>query len=146
LEFTTPRLALSGILRRVSPGIIKRIVEEAARASGASADDLRAYEAMMLAMTPPVLDAIAADDKARADLLVTLAIEQSEGAIAVPSVPPVARVGLLEIGIRLGRQEIVAATRGRTDAEEIIHEFEVLADQLRLATRIGMRSEQQQPR
>jgi hypothetical protein len=146
LDFFGPRLALSGILRPVTPGIIRRIVDEARRASGASPSDLRSYEAMMLAMTPPVLDAIASDDKAREDLLAMLAIKQSEGALPLPPVPPVVRVGLLEIGIRLGRAEVAAATSDRADGSEIMREFEILADQLRVATKLGLRSERQQPR
>ena len=146
MDLIGPRLALSAILRPVTPGIIRNIVDEAARASGASPNDLRAYDAMMQAMTPAVLDVIAADDSARASLLASLAMQQAEGRIPVPPVPPVVRVGLLEIGIRLGRMEIAAATSARPDAKEIMREFEILADQLRMATKLGLKSERQQPR
>ena len=141
-----PRLALSAILRPATPGIIKRIVEEAARSSGARIEDVKAYETMMLEMTPPVLDAVAANDEQRATTLASLAIGQAEGRLPVPSIPPVVRVGLLEIGIRLGREVVTAAAASRADGAAITHEFEVLAGQLRTATQLGLRSERQQPR
>jgi hypothetical protein len=146
LQTDDTRFALSAILRPATPGIIRRIVEEAARSSGARADEVRAYEAMMLEMTPPVLDLIAANDEERATALAALAVGQAEGRLPVPSLPPVVRVGLLEIGIRLGREVVTTAVAGRADGAAIAREFEVLAGQLRTATQLGLRSERQQPR
>jgi hypothetical protein len=146
LQTDDTRFALSAILRPATPGIITRIVEEAARSSGARADDVRAYEALMLEMTPPVLDVIAANDEQRATALAALAIGQAEGQLPAPSIPPVVRVGLLEIGIRLGREVVTTAVAGRADGSAIAREFEVLAGQLRTATQVGLRSERQQPR
>ena len=100
----------------------------------------------MLEMTPPVLDAIAANDEQRATTLAALAVAQAEGTLPVPSVPPVVRVGLLEIGIRLGREVVAAAAAGRADGAAITHEFEILAGQLRTATQLGLHSERKQPR
>jgi hypothetical protein len=145
LQTDDTRFALSAILRPATPGIIRRIVEEAARSSG-TRDDVRAYEAMMLEMTPPVLDLIAANDEQRANALAALAVGQAEDRLPVPSLPPVVRVGLLEIGIRLGREVVATSVAGRADGPAIAHEFEVLAGQLRTATQVGLRSEHQQPR
>ncbi|OLC58131.1 MAG: hypothetical protein AUH85_01475 [Chloroflexi bacterium 13_1_40CM_4_68_4] len=130
MEFTMPRVALSAILRPATPGIIKRVVDEAARSSGAHPDDIRAYEALMRDLAPAVLDAIADDDAQRTRTFVALAIHEVDG---MRPVPPVARVGLLEIGIRLGREHVVAAVKGRPDAASISAEFETLAEQMRSA-------------
>jgi hypothetical protein len=146
LQTDDPRFELSAILRPAAPGIIRRIVDEAARSSGAHADDVRAYEALMLEMTPPVLDLIAASDEQRATALAALAVGQAEGRLPVPPIPPVVRVGLLEIGIRLGREVVTAAVAGSAQGPAIAHEFEVLAGQLRTATQLGVHSERQQPR
>ena len=139
------RLALSAILRPVTPGILKNVVAEAAKSSGASPQDLGKYEALMARMTPPVLDLIVADDVTRSRVLQALTVRELED-LQLPLIPPVARVGLLEIGIRLGRAEVVAAAQGRPDAAAIIREFDTFATQLRTATMFGLRSERKQPR
>ena len=128
MEFEDPRFALSAILRASTPGIVRKIVEEAARSSGATPDDVRAYERVLLEMTPPVLDAVGANDEVRVRTFMALADTQFSG---VKPVPPVARVGLLEIGIRLGYEEIAERTKGRADALAIEQEFETLVSQLR---------------
>ena len=139
------RLALSAILRPVTPGILKNIVAEAAKTSGSSPQDLGTYEALMAQMTPAVLDVVAADDVTRSRALQALTLRELED-LHVPDIPPVARVGLLEIGIRLGRAEVVAAAQGRPDGAAIIREFDTFATQLRAATMFGLRSERKQPR
>jgi hypothetical protein len=146
LQTDDPRFALSAILRPAVPGIIKRIVDEAVRSSGASSAEARAYEALMLEMTPPVLDAIAASDERRLMVMAGLAQGQAEGTLPIPAVPPVARLGLLEIGVRLGREEVTAATRDRADGPSIMREFEILVGQLRAATMLGLKTEHKQPR
>ncbi len=146
METEDPRLALSAVLRPVTPGIIKRIVDEATRSSGARADEVRAYEALLLELTPTVLDAIAANDEQRARILSDLAIRQAEGKLPVPPVPPVARAGLMEIGARLGFEAVSAAVAGRPDAMAIMGELEILTQQLRAATQLSIRTERQQPR
>lgn len=128
MEFEDPRFALSAILRVATPGIIRRIVEEAARSSGATPDDVRAYERFITEMTPAVLDAVAANDEVRLRTFMSLADTQVSN---IKPVPPVARVGLLEIGIRLGHTEVTAAVKGRSDATRIEQEFEILVSQLR---------------
>jgi len=145
LSTEDPRFALAAILRPVTPGILKSIVAEGAKSSGATPQDLGKYEALMAQMTPPVLDLIAADDATRTRALQALTLQELED-INVAVVPPVARVGLLEIGIRLGRAEVVAAAQGRPDGAAIIREFDVLATQLRAATMYGLRTERKQPR
>jgi len=130
LEFTASRLALSAILRPATPGIITRVVDEAARSSGAHAEDIRAYEALMLKLADDVLDAIGADDAQRTRTFVSLAITEVDD---LRPVPPVARVGLLEIGLRLAREHVVASSKGRPDAASINAEFEILAEQMRAA-------------
>ena len=86
-----------------------------------------------------------ADDATRSRVLQALTLRELED-LRVPLIPPVARVGLLEIGIRLGRAEVVAAAQGRTDGAAIIREFDTFATQLRAATMFGSRSERKQPR
>ena len=128
MEFEDPRFALSAVLRTAMPTIVRRIVEEAARSSGASPDDVRAYERVLLENIPPVLDAVAANDEIRLKTFMQMREMQLSG---VKPVPPVARVGLLEIGLRLGHAEITERVKGRADALRIEQEFETLAAQLR---------------
>ena len=128
MEFEDPRFALSAILRGATPRVLRLILDEAARSSGGTPDDVRAYERVLNEMTPPVLDAIAANDEARLRIFMGLREMQLSG---VKPVPPVARVGLLEIGIRLGQVEVTNAVKGRADALRIEQEFETLCSQLR---------------
>ncbi|HZP96993.1 MAG TPA: hypothetical protein VFC31_11720 [Candidatus Limnocylindria bacterium] len=79
---------------------MRQVVDEAARSSGARQGDIRAYEALMRQLAPAMLDAIAARDDERARAFTALATADIDG---MRSVPPVARVGLLEIGLRLDR-------------------------------------------
>lgn len=124
------RIRLSVILRSAAPLIIERIVAEAARSSGAGSDDVRAYEALMRQLAPAILDAVAAGDDVRARTFEALATVDVDG---MNRVPPVARVGLLEIGLRLARTEIDVASRGRPDGDSVLRELDVLAGQLRRA-------------
>lgn len=124
------RIRLSVILRSAAPLIIERIVAEAARSSGAGSDDVRAYEALMRQLAPAILDAVAAGDDVRARTFGALATVDVDG---MNRVPPVARVGLLEIGLRLARTEIEIASRGRPDGDGVVSELDVLAGQLRSA-------------
>ena len=84
----------------------------------------------MLKLAPAVLDAVGADDPQRTRAFVALAITEVDG---MRPVPPVARVGLLEIGIRLAHEHVLASVKGRPDAGSINAEFDVLADQMRSA-------------
>lgn len=99
----------------------------------------------MARMTPTILDLIAADDQTRARVLPALTLRELED-LHLPRIPPVARVGLLEIGIRLGRAEVAAAAQGRPDAAAILREFDAFATQLRAATMSASRGERAQPR
>lgn len=128
----TPRDVLSAIIRRAAPGIIDRIAEEAARSSRARPEDVARYRDWMNAAAPIALDAIAVDDAQRAGLMTAFAEVQAD---AVPPVPPVARVGLLEIGIRLAHEVVAAETAQRADAVEVELEFRRFAEQLRAALR-----------
>lgn len=128
MEFEDPRFALSAILRTATPVILRRVVDEAARSSAATPDDVRAYERLLRELTPTVLDAVAANDEVRLRTFMSLRDTQFSN---VKPVPPVARVGLLEIGIRLGSNEVANAVKGRTDAARIEQEFEILVAQLR---------------
>jgi hypothetical protein len=128
MEFEDPRFALSAILRAATPSMIRQIVEEAARSSGATPDDVRAYERVLHDKIPTVLDAVAANDEVRLRTFMALRETQTSG---IRPVPPVARVGLLEIGIRLGSAEVTNAVKGRADAARIEQEFETLISQLR---------------
>jgi hypothetical protein len=125
-----PRLFLSAVLRAATPRIIARVVLEAMHSSGAGPEDGRAYEALMRSLAPEVLDAVAANDADRARAFAALGTREIDGMRAVP---PVARVGLLEIGLRLAREEVAAAARGRPDRERIERELAVLSDQMRSA-------------
>jgi hypothetical protein len=52
---------------------------------------------------------------------------------SVPSVPVLARVGLLAIGLRLAREELRAATKRAPEAAALLLEFDVFAEVLRAA-------------
>ena len=127
----TPRDVLSAILRRAAPRIIGQIADEAARSVHAP-ETVSAYVAWMNLVAPIALDAIAADEPQRARLLAEFAGVEVD---SVRRVPPVARVGLLEIGIRLAHAEVEHESSSRPDAIEIQAEFRRFADQLRTALR-----------
>lgn len=125
----TPRDILSAILRRAEPRIVGQIADEAARSVHAP-ETVAAYRAWMDSVAPIALDAIAADDAQRARLLAEFGTVDVD---SLRTVPPVARVGLLEIGIRLAHEEIERETASRPDALEVQAEFRRFAEQLRLA-------------
>lgn len=123
------RSTLAVLVRRVTPDIVVLIAQEAARASGASLDERRSYEAFLSAAAAPILAVVEQPDAERerafAAVLPRLALQRAR------VVPPVARVGLLEIGLRLARTEI--ARQATSDAERLALERELatLGDQLR---------------
>lgn len=129
------RIRLSTLLRLGSPQIIRLLAEEAARAANAadaplstSADE---YEAFIARLVPRALDAVGADDRERASMLASLA--QANTGVPIRPVPPVARVGLLSIGLRVSREHIERTMSGTPEAASILAEFDVFARDLRAA-------------
>jgi hypothetical protein len=129
------RIRLSTILRLGAPDIIRLLAEEAARASNmegsprhTSADE---YEALIARFVPRVLDAVGSDDRARAQTLAT--IVQPAPDVAVQPVPPVARVGLLSIALKVSRGHVERMTAGQPEAAAILAEFDVFAAAMRAA-------------
>jgi hypothetical protein len=128
---------LSAVLRRAAPSIITRVADEAATSAGRP--EMRpAYVAFMEACAPDVLDAVASNDRERTRLLATLA---TTDVADTPSVPPLARAGLVEIGLRLGYDVVAREAAAHPDGGLIESEFMVLAHQMRdaLATVAGKR-------
>lgn len=125
----TPRDVLSAVLRRAAPRIVAQIADEAARSVHAP-EVASTYAAWMSEVGGIVLDAVAADDLQRSRLLAEFG---AVDAGAVLAVPPVARVGLLEIAVRLAHEEIARETATRSDALQIQAEFRRFADELRTA-------------
>ncbi|HKW77741.1 MAG TPA: hypothetical protein VJQ09_01505 [Candidatus Limnocylindria bacterium] len=123
------RVRLSTLLRLAAPDIIRALAEEAARstnAQGASADE---YEVFLARFTPRALDAVGADDQRRSQMLA--AMSMVDGGVPVRPVPPVARVGLLSIGLRLGREHIEKITVGDPDSGAVLREFDLFGAALR---------------
>jgi len=118
---------LSAMLRRAAPTIITRVADEAAASAGKP--ELRdVYVALMEACAPDTLDAIASNDRERARLLSTLVTTDVAG---MPPVPPLARAGLVEIGLRLAYDIVARETATHPDGGLVESEFVVLAHQMR---------------
>ena len=130
MEIEDPRLALSALLRRAAPGIIRRLVTEAIRSSGASPEEAGIDEALMTSAAPAILDAVAADDATRVRTFARASMAELDG---MRTVPPVARMGLLEIAFALARDEVAAAARDRADRAAIERELVLLVEQMRAA-------------
>ena len=126
----TPRDVLSAIIRRAAPGIIARIAEEAARSNHAGPDQVAAYTMWMNAAANVAIDAIAADDPQRLRILAAFGEMQVD---TIRPVPPVARVGLLEIGLRLAEDEVQRAVASRPDSVDVHLEFRRFGEELRAA-------------
>src|SRR5438270_9820072 len=122
------RASLATILRRATPDIVVRVAQEAARSSGATIDERQAYETFLSAAAAPILDVVPADDgereRAFAAVLPRLALQRAR------TVPPVARVGLLEIGLRLARTEIARVAATDQDRAALERELAILGEQL----------------
>jgi hypothetical protein len=127
VDIESARLVLSAILRRAAPAIISRVADEAATAAGRP-DVREAYVALMEACAPDALDAVGSNDRERARLLSSLATTDAAGA---PPVPPLARAGLLEIGLRLAYDIVAREAAAHPDGGLIESEFIVLAHQMR---------------
>ena len=123
------RARLASILRRATPGIVVLVAQEAARSSGATVDERQAYETFMSSAAAPILEVVAAEDRERehafATILPRLALQRAR------TVPPVARVGLLEIGLRLARTEIARVAATDDDRAALERELAILGEQLR---------------
>src|SRR5258705_13733832 len=129
------RVRLSTLLRLGAPELIRMLAEEAASAATAegsphptSADE---YEAFLARLVPRALDAVGASDRDRAVMLASLA--QGQTGVAIKPVPPVARVGLLSIGLRVSREHIERTVAGQPEAGMILKEFDDFARDLRSA-------------
>jgi hypothetical protein len=127
------RIRLSTIMRIGAPEIIRLLAEEAANASNMEGSPRRSgadeYEALIARSMPRVLDAVGADDRARAQMLESLA--QPAPAVPVQPVPPLARVGLLSIGLKVSREHVERTVAGQAEAGAILAEFDLFAAALR---------------
>ena len=123
------RSTLAAIVRRATPDIIVLIAQEAARSSGASPDERRGYETFLSAAAAPILEIVDASDEEReraiASALPRIALQRAR------AVPPVARVGLLEIGLRLARAEIARVADSDEQRVALEAELATLGAQLR---------------
>ena|SRR5438105_5284424 len=125
------RATLATILRRATPHIVVLVAQEAARSSGASSDDRRTYEAFLASAAAPILEVVPASDAERerafATALPRLVLQRAR------VVPPVARVGLLEIGLRMARTDIAREAASDDERVTLERELATLGDQLRAA-------------
>jgi len=128
------RIRLSTIMRLRAPEIVRLLAEEAARASNMEGSPRRSsadeYEALIARSMPRVLDAVGADDRARALMLESLA---QPTPVPVQPVPPLARVGLLSIGLKVSREHVARTVAGQPEAGAILAEFDLFAVALRSA-------------
>jgi len=128
----TARARLATLLRLAAPDIVRALAEEAARSVSSETSSVRSspdeYETWIARLLPRALDAVGAEDGERAQLLASLA--QESGA-SVRVVPPVARVGLLSIGLRLARGHVERTLAGQPEAAAILREFDLFAAALR---------------
>jgi hypothetical protein len=136
------RMRLATLLRLAMPDILQQVAEEAARSTNTAGAVVRAtaqeYETWMWRFIPKALEAVSVDDQQRAAILASFAMVESTP--TVRPVPPVARVGLLSIGVRLGREQIERLAGDSPEAPEIMREFDLFVATLRasataLATR-----------
>src|SRR6266852_2675522 len=111
------RIRLSTIMCLRAPEIVRLLAEEAARASNMEGSPRRSsadeYEALIARSMPRVLDAVGADDRARAQMLESLA---QPTPVPVQPVPPLARVGLLSIGLKVSREHVARTVAGQPEA------------------------------
>src|SRR5437870_5607725 len=123
------RETLATILRRATPDIVVLVAQEAARSSGATITERHAYEAFMSSAAAPILDVVTASDAERERAFTTflprIALDRAR------AVPPIARVGLLEIGLRLARTEIGRVATTEEERAGLERELGTLGDQLR---------------
>ncbi|HEY3217463.1 MAG TPA: hypothetical protein VGK15_00080 [Candidatus Limnocylindria bacterium] len=129
------RVRLSTLLRLGAPEIIRMLAEEAAGAANAEGSRLHTsadeYEAFLARLVPRALDAVGANDRERPAMLVSLA--RGETGVPIRPVPPVARVGLLSIGLRVSREHVERTVAGQPEAAAILKEFDDFARDLRAA-------------
>jgi hypothetical protein len=129
------RVRLSTLLRLGGPEIIRMLAEEAATAASSqdapsptSADE---YEAFLARLVPRALDAVGAGYRYRPAMLASLA--RGETGVPIKPVPPVARVGLLSIGLRVAREHVERTVAGQPESDAILKEFDLFAWDLRAA-------------
>ncbi|TMC55303.1 MAG: hypothetical protein E6J19_13310 [Chloroflexi bacterium] len=127
------RMRLATLLRLAMPEILQQVAEEAARSTNAASAVVRAtaqeYEAWMWRYVPKAIEAVSADDQQRGAILGSFAMIESNP--TVRPVPPVARVGLLSIGVRLGRERIEQLAGDSPEAAEVMREFDLFTAALR---------------
>ena len=130
---TPARARLATLLRLAMPDILQQVAEEAARSTNTVGAVVRAtaqeYEAWMWRYVPKAIEAASADDDQRAAILASFALIETNP--TVRPVPPVARVGLLAIGVRLGREQIERLAGTSADAALVMSEFDEFVTALR---------------
>ena len=134
-RMNSARVRLSTLLRLGAPEIIRMLAEEAASAATAEGPGLRTtadeYEAFLARLVPRALDAVGAGDRERTVMLVALA--RGETGVVIRPVPPVARVGLLSIGLRVSRDHVERTVAGQPETDAILKEFDMFARDLSAA-------------
>jgi len=127
------RARLATLMRLAMPDIVRAISEEAARSTNTASAVVRAtaqeYETFLWRYVPRTIEAIGSDDAERAALLGSFAMIETTA--TVRPVPPVARVGLLSIAMRLARDHVERLAGEGQEAEELLREFDLFAAALR---------------
>jgi hypothetical protein len=127
------RARLATLLRLAMPDVLQEVAEEAARSTNAAGAVVRAnaqeYEAWMWRFVPKAIEAVSANDQQRASILASFAMVESSP--TVRPVPPVARVGLLSIGVRLGHEKIARLAGEGAEADAVMREFDLFVAALR---------------
>lgn len=121
------RMLLAQTLRSSLDILIARVTGEAVRVAP---DVPRESVARLIAERSSLaLDAVAADDRTRAAALARVVMHDAETQL----VPPVARLGLIEISLQFAREELLRATLFHPQRVALEQEFERFATALRRA-------------
>jgi hypothetical protein len=127
------RARLATLMRLAMPDIVRAVAEEAARSTNTASAVVRStaqeYETWIWRFVPRAIEAIGSDDQHRAALLGSFAMVESPP--TVRPVPPLARVGLLSIGLHLAREHVERLVGNTPEAADVLREFDLFDVALR---------------
>jgi hypothetical protein len=123
----TPREAAAAFVRERTPVILPRVVADAAAGDASERDTVdlrRRLTAFLERRVPPWIEALAADDGHRRDLIRRLL---KVDVVAGEHIPPVVLLGTVAIGYRVTESEIRSTPEGNDySADELWAEVDLL--------------------